>query len=145
MSFYHGWALVIFVSVMRVLWRGQFNHSVKICAVCTHLSLLFNYFSGQVKFSLLRLGRAFAPLVRGHFVLCSAKEKYPKERRPGGLVAYRDLPCASPPQRGRSQNSRLRAQQLLAFPRCALRCSAGTCRSNLEVGACSERSALGND
>ena len=53
----------------------------------------------------LRTLARFRPVGRGTF-LCAAKEKYPKERRPGGLPAAR-VPCASRQNR-RSPNSRSR-------------------------------------
>ena len=69
----------------------------------------------------------FALAGRGTF-LCFAKEKYPKERRPEGLVAHKHhgrLPCASRAHR-RSQNSPPqttgRLKQLLASP--DVRCDA---------------------
>ena len=54
--------------------------------------------------------RALAPARRGTF-LCSAKEKHPKERRPGGLPATR-APCASRENR-RLLNSRSRYARTL--------------------------------
>ena len=89
--------------------------------------------TGEVHISalqaLLFLMRALAPARRDTF-LCSAKEKYPKERRPGGLPNYTSINACVigfPALLVKTGACSTRyAQTVASFTRFSLRCSAAS-------------------